>query len=164
VLSLKNVVTASRERCNTRFVRIFMSPFHCVILISFCALGDFFLPAFQCPHRVERIGRLGDGGKYVCGIERIIRKPECVVYSIGRCHRIQIKGPKQTNKNALSLQVYPTNPHSRRKSYVVHRDVKCTPMITVSALYVLHFASCSYLTTRWFLLSTVRPRSDFRLE
>lgn len=46
-------------------------------------LGDFFLAAFQCPHKVERIGTMGDGGKWVCGIERVARQPECVVYSFG---------------------------------------------------------------------------------
>jgi hypothetical protein len=46
-------------------------------------LWDFWLPAFTCPHKVERIGTLGDGGKYVCGLERIERKKDCVVYSVG---------------------------------------------------------------------------------
>jgi len=32
---------------------------------------------------VERIGTLGDGGKYVCGLERVAKKPKCVVYSVG---------------------------------------------------------------------------------
>jgi hypothetical protein len=50
----------------------------------FFAIGDFFLPAFPCPHRVQRVGTLGDGGKWVCGLERLIRKPKCVIYSIGQ--------------------------------------------------------------------------------
>lgn len=45
--------------------------------------GDFFLPSFQCPHRVERIGTMGDGGKWVCGIDRIAKQNQCVVYSFG---------------------------------------------------------------------------------
>lgn len=46
--------------------------------------GDFFLPAFQCPHKVQRVGTLGDGGKWVCGLEKVAekRKP-CVIYSVG---------------------------------------------------------------------------------
>ncbi|ETW81144.1 hypothetical protein HETIRDRAFT_46155, partial [Heterobasidion irregulare TC 32-1] len=44
---------------------------------------DFFIPAFQCPHRVQRIGTLGDGGKWVCGMERIVKKEKCVIYSVG---------------------------------------------------------------------------------
>ncbi|KAI0075649.1 hypothetical protein K474DRAFT_1676216 [Panus rudis PR-1116 ss-1] len=50
---------------------------------DFYTLWDFFIAAFQCPHHVERIGTMGDGGKWVCGIERVARQPECVVYSFG---------------------------------------------------------------------------------
>jgi len=46
-------------------------------------MWDFFIPSFQCPHHVERIGVLGDGGKWVCGMERIAKQPECVIYSFG---------------------------------------------------------------------------------
>jgi Methyltransferase domain len=45
--------------------------------------GDFFIPAFQCPHHVERIGTLGDGGKWVCGVDRIAKQDKCVIYSFG---------------------------------------------------------------------------------
>ena len=47
---------------------------------------DFFPPAFNCPWEVERIGILGDGGKFVCGFSRVIEKPKCVIYSIGINH------------------------------------------------------------------------------
>jgi hypothetical protein len=46
-------------------------------------LWDFFIPAFECPHKMERIGTLGDGGKWVCGMDRIEQKKDCVVYSVG---------------------------------------------------------------------------------
>jgi hypothetical protein len=46
-------------------------------------LWDFFLPAFQCPFRVSRIGRLGDGGKWVCGVEELAKQDACVIYSFG---------------------------------------------------------------------------------
>jgi hypothetical protein len=29
---------------------------------------DFFVPAWTCPHDMQRVGRLGDGGKWVCGM------------------------------------------------------------------------------------------------
>ena len=63
------------------------------VLASFCALcitdnhipvGDFFPPAFNCPHERERIGILGDGGKWVCGLSRLTDKRDCVVYSFGQ--------------------------------------------------------------------------------
>jgi len=49
----------------------------------FYTLWDFFLPAFQCPHRVERIGIMGDGGKYACGFDRVVKQKECVIYTFG---------------------------------------------------------------------------------
>lgn len=45
--------------------------------------GDFFLPAFSCPHELERIGALGDGGKWVCGLSQLQEKEDCIVYSVG---------------------------------------------------------------------------------
>ncbi|KAJ7465245.1 methyltransferase domain-containing protein [Mycena latifolia] len=50
---------------------------------EFYTLWDFFPPAYQCPHRVQRLGTLGDGGKYICGMARVAAKPTCVVYSFG---------------------------------------------------------------------------------
>ncbi|KDR78037.1 hypothetical protein GALMADRAFT_245009 [Galerina marginata CBS 339.88] len=44
---------------------------------------DFFPAAFNCPHEIERLGALGDGGKWVCGLSRVAEKPDCVVYSFG---------------------------------------------------------------------------------
>jgi len=29
------------------------------------------------------VGTLGDGGKWVCGLDRVARQPECVIYSFG---------------------------------------------------------------------------------
>ncbi|KAH7888957.1 methyltransferase domain-containing protein [Phlebopus sp. FC_14] len=50
---------------------------------EFYTLWDFFLPSYRCPHRVERIGIMGDGGKWVCGLECIVPKKKCVIYSFG---------------------------------------------------------------------------------
>jgi len=46
-------------------------------------LWDFFPATFNCPYETERIGVLGDGGKWVCGLSRIVEKPSCIVYSAG---------------------------------------------------------------------------------
>ena len=51
--------------------------------LGFWTVGDFFPPAFQCPHEVERIGSLGDGGKWLCGLSRLEHKRDCVVYVFG---------------------------------------------------------------------------------
>jgi len=50
---------------------------------QFYTLWDFFPPHFQCPHHVQRLGTLGDGGKYICGMARIAAKKSCAVYSFG---------------------------------------------------------------------------------
>jgi len=50
---------------------------------EYYTLWDFFTAAFQCPHRVERVGTLADGGKWVCGLERVAKQKQCVIYSFG---------------------------------------------------------------------------------
>jgi hypothetical protein len=45
-------------------------------------LFDYFLPSFNCPHSVEKIGQMGDGGKWVCGLE-VFQDHSCIVYSFG---------------------------------------------------------------------------------
>ncbi|KAI0776552.1 methyltransferase domain-containing protein [Trametes elegans] len=44
---------------------------------------DFFPPIYNCPHELDRLGALGDGGKWMCGASRIADKPDCVLYSFG---------------------------------------------------------------------------------
>lgn len=44
---------------------------------------SFFPPSFDCPHELERIGALGDGGKWACGISRLEHKPDCIIYTFG---------------------------------------------------------------------------------
>jgi hypothetical protein len=50
------------------------------------SIWDFFPASWSCPHEMERIGRLGDGGKWVCGFslfEKLPKEKKCVVYSFG---------------------------------------------------------------------------------
>ncbi|KAH9988440.1 methyltransferase domain-containing protein [Russula compacta] len=54
-----------------------------VRLYVYVYVWDFFIAAFQCPHRVERVGKLGDGGKWVCGVDRVAKQDKCVIYSFG---------------------------------------------------------------------------------
>jgi len=55
-------------------------------------IWDYTTAAFNCPHSVQRIGRLGDGGKWICGLEVLEAVPapktpsepaKCVIYSFG---------------------------------------------------------------------------------
>lgn len=43
---------------------------------------DYFVATFGCPFSIQRLGALGDGGKWTCGIERYEKSP-CVLYSFG---------------------------------------------------------------------------------
>ena len=49
------------------------------------SVWDFFEPAFNCPHEVERVGRIGDGGKWVCGMANYERNRDAplLIYSFG---------------------------------------------------------------------------------
>ncbi len=45
-------------------------------------LWDYFLPSIDCPYK-QRIGRMGDGGKWTCLMPELETKEDCVVYSFG---------------------------------------------------------------------------------
>lgn len=58
------------------------------------AVWDFARPSFFCPYDLERVGKLGDGGKVVCGMSRYEKEspgpssasnpaPELIIYSFG---------------------------------------------------------------------------------
>jgi hypothetical protein len=42
-------------------------------------LWDFFPPTYTCPHDIQRVGRLGDGGKWVCGMSLFEARPAAAV-------------------------------------------------------------------------------------
>lgn len=47
---------------------------------------DFTPASYGCPHEMERIGRMGDGGKWVCGMSKFVASSKvkpCVIYSFG---------------------------------------------------------------------------------
>ncbi|KAK7038390.1 Methyltranfer-dom domain-containing protein [Favolaschia claudopus] len=46
-------------------------------------LWDFFIPSFTCPFPTYRVGGLPDGGRWICGLERILQhRPNCLIYSL----------------------------------------------------------------------------------
>ena len=46
-------------------------------------LWDLFYPDYNCPYGKSRHGRVGDGGKWICGARKFLSKPGCVIYSLG---------------------------------------------------------------------------------
>ncbi|KAK4123073.1 hypothetical protein N657DRAFT_690743 [Parathielavia appendiculata] len=78
----KEMVAQSGDR---QFPDGYIYPYH---------VWDFARPSFFCPHDLERVGTLGDGGKVVCGMSRYEAAspgpsaatnpaPELVIYSFG---------------------------------------------------------------------------------
>ncbi|KIK61067.1 hypothetical protein GYMLUDRAFT_85072 [Collybiopsis luxurians FD-317 M1] len=46
-------------------------------------IWNFFPAAFNCPYEVRHLGTLADGGKWVCGLSKLEREPDCIIYSFG---------------------------------------------------------------------------------
>jgi len=48
-------------------------------------IWDLFAPAYNCPFDLTRVGGEGDGGKWLCGLEKILKNKSssCVIYSFG---------------------------------------------------------------------------------
>lgn len=48
-------------------------------------IWDLIPPSYSCPVEIERIGRMGDGGKWICGLSQYEKSDKpCIVYSFGR--------------------------------------------------------------------------------
>ncbi|KAF4568481.1 putative methyltransferase-like protein 24 [Pleurotus pulmonarius] len=67
---------------------------------------DFFPAAYNCPHEVERIGAMGDGGKWVCGLSRVQKKADCVVYSVGINYESSFEAELLTNTDHCEVWGY----------------------------------------------------------
>ena len=47
-------------------------------------IWDYYTPDYNCPLLKERVGRIGDGGKWVCGVKsNLLQTAGCLVYSLG---------------------------------------------------------------------------------
>ncbi|KAJ3881925.1 methyltransferase domain-containing protein [Lentinula edodes] len=90
---------------------------------------DYFPASFNCPHEVRRIGLLGDGGKWVCGLSRLVDKKDCVVYSVGINRESSFEGDLLINTNYCRVWGYDSSvkgfakqiPASERHRTTFHR-------------------------------------------
>lgn len=49
------------------------------------SVWDLVPASWDCPYEVERIGRMGDGGKWVCGMSQYEKnKGPFIIYSFGK--------------------------------------------------------------------------------
>lgn len=55
--------------------------------------GLFFF-SFMCPHDIQRVGPLSDGGKWLCGMSLYEEHPraKCVIYSFGVNYETRFEG------------------------------------------------------------------------
>ena len=71
-------------------------------------IWDFFIPAYTCPWDNERVGRFGDGGKWICGMSRYSAYEEeraLVVYSFGVRDDSSFEEEMLTNTNCEIVAV-----------------------------------------------------------
>ncbi|KAM3086936.1 hypothetical protein ACMFMF_000868 [Clarireedia jacksonii] len=51
------------------------------------SIWDLVTPSYGCPWEMERVGRVGEGGWWVCGLSRLAsykgKKQTCIIYSFG---------------------------------------------------------------------------------
>ncbi|GJJ78637.1 hypothetical protein EMPS_10996 [Entomortierella parvispora] len=54
----------------------------------------YFPASFMCPHDIQRVGPLADGGKWICGMSFYEENPraKCVIYSFGINHETRFEG------------------------------------------------------------------------
>ncbi|WEW56386.1 hypothetical protein PRK78_001829 [Emydomyces testavorans] len=66
----------NNEKKDRNFPKEYVAPYN---------LYDFVYPSFNCPHELERIGKAGDGGKWICGMSRYEanKNRPCIIYSFG---------------------------------------------------------------------------------
>lgn len=71
---------------------------------------------------MSHIGALGNGGKWVCGMERIEKKADCVIYSVGACDYLY---PGPTHEIYIASALAGLNGESSFESSVLERAPGC---------------------------------------
>jgi len=61
---------------------------------SFVTSSYFNVNSFVCPHDIQRVGPLSDGGKWICGMSLYEEQPraKCVIYSFGVNYETRFEG------------------------------------------------------------------------
>ncbi|KAJ3821038.1 methyltransferase domain-containing protein [Lentinula raphanica] len=90
---------------------------------------DYFPASFNCPYEVRRVGSLSDGGKWVCGLSRLVDKKDCVIYSVGINHESSFEADLLVNTNYCKVWGYDASvkgfakqiPYTERYRTTFHR-------------------------------------------
>ncbi|CAL6334294.1 unnamed protein product [Bathycoccus prasinos] len=111
-------------------------------------LWDYFGPNFNCVSK-ERVGKIGDGGKWLCGVRTVLpQKNPCVVYSIGSKGEVSFEVGVQEKLPHCEIHIFdPTltvgqkevvNNREQNGMYLRSYSKKCT-------LFLLHKYNLSYI-------------------
>ncbi len=74
---------------------------------GFRRIWDFYTPDYNCPLLKERVGRLGDGGKWVCGMRALLEDRPCMIFSLGSAGDISFESELL---NRTSCEVHTFDP------------------------------------------------------
>ncbi|KAH7401396.1 methyltransferase domain-containing protein, partial [Pyrenochaeta sp. MPI-SDFR-AT-0127] len=82
-------------------------------------IWDFFPATWTCPHDVQRVGRLGDGGKWVCGMSMYesLPAPEPVAENV----EIREESDKSRNQEGLVIYSFGINAESSFEAEMLER-------------------------------------------
>lgn len=87
--------------------------------------GEHFEPEFTCPHEF-RLGKLGDGGKWVCDPHRI-PKDSCLIYSVGSNGKFQFElGSLEHISKSCEIRIFDMSASFRRnrKTHSIAKEAK----------------------------------------
>jgi len=69
-------------------------------------LWDYFPPSWTCPHELTRVGVIGDGGKWVCGADRLLSLKNCTIYSFGVERKSSFEAELLNRSGACNVWAY----------------------------------------------------------
>ncbi|KAG0203583.1 hypothetical protein BGX28_004186 [Mortierella sp. GBA30] len=95
----------------------------------------YFPASFMCPHDIQRVGPLSDGGKWICGMSLYEERPraKCVIYSFGVNYETRFEGEMLArtdceifayDASVTSMGPEATGPRSHFKPYYIGRENK----------------------------------------
>ncbi|KAJ7757718.1 methyltransferase domain-containing protein [Mycena maculata] len=95
------------EKSGGRHIPAFPPPRGVASTFGGYVLWDMFIPSFTCPFPMYRVGTLADGGKWVCGLERVMHnRPNCIVYSLGYQTPASSSFEQDVLRSSSGCQVY----------------------------------------------------------
>jgi hypothetical protein len=86
--------------------------------------------SYSCPYEMERIGRMGDGGEWACGMslyEEIPAEKPCVIYSLGV--RTELGFGECLNTKVPFTIIYELGCVAVQQADELQQNMKCLPVL-----------------------------------